>query len=730
MTVRKRIICIVVILTVIIISISNTVYGIFFTNYLENQEDAQIDSVGAGLSSYLIKMTERYQGNTDDYSHWDDTYAYVTHEKPDFPDANFTPETLENLDISFVIIIGQNDSVLYTCYYDFNTRNFVPFPKEVSIPDLVILSKNGDYPRMLQFGNQFYFVVSSHVTNTQTNKVADGRIVAGRLIDQRIIRDLQDIAQGNILISSIRLQNGSAYSGFLTSENDRLEKLEVIKDKTIIQSKFLIPNTSYHGSSLLITFSKTRDLYTQGIGHMKKFILIYTVVFILLMIALNHLLGMYISRPFTKIINDVASLDLAQSEIPRLRSEDNDEFVLLRKSINLMLERLETEKNNGLALVMKLAEADIQKNNFLAMLSHEIRNPLASIMLNLTLLDRSTANTEQSIQAREAMARQINQLSHLFDDLLDITRITENKIILHKEPLELNKLLYKIIQDFRPEFFQKDIRIELRTVDTPLHIHGDETRLIQVFDNLMKNAVKYTSPGGYTIVTVTQKDIQDKAYAVMSIRDNGIGIEKNMLDNLFEPFFQADNSRDYSQGGLGLGLAIVKRFIELHNGDITVHSDGIGKGTEFTVKLPLLDDSHLADYRPVQHKNQPLTIQKQRTLRILIIDDLPDISEILCILLTEAGHAVTIAVNGSQGIVKANEIHPDVIICDIGLPDMNGYEVAKHIRENVQTKDIYLIALSGYAMPEDMERSMQAGYHCHLVKPVDLEKLLIELNRV
>jgi PAS domain S-box-containing protein len=376
-------------------------------------------------------------------------------------------------------------------------------------------------------------------------------------------------------------------------------------------------------------------------------------------------------------------------------------------------DRKKSEKKNQ-ELIEQLCKADQNKNTFLNMLSHELRNPLASIMMSLSLLDRVSFDGEQALRAREIAIRQGKQLTHLVDDLLDVTRINQNKITLKKERIELNTLVKQTVADYQGQFIEKKVVLEAKLTSAPLYLEADPARLTQIIGNLLHNASKFTSQGDQVLVTV----YHDKSTleAIITVQDNGIGIKPELLPDLFQLFMQVDSTLDRSCGGLGLGLAVVKGMVELHGGSVAAHSKGLGSGTQFTMRLPV------KNLNEEEQEGSPKEITA-RSFRILVIEDIPDIAEILCSLLGCLGHEAIAAFNGSEGMAKAKEFQPEVVICDIGLPGMSGYEVARSLRSDKELKDIFLIALSGYAQPDDLEQSREAGFNMHLAKPVDLSIL-------
>jgi len=389
--------------------------------------------------------------------------------------------------------------------------------------------------------------------------------------------------------------------------------------------------------------------------------------------------------------------------------------VLILQVIRDITERVEAERKQK--LINELRQSDEKKTRFLAVMSHELRNPLASIMAGIEIQKLVEPGSEDDRQARDIIERQGKHLSRLVDDLLDISQVTQNTVALRKEPLELNVFVQQMADDNQRLFAEKEVRLTVRLFQDPLYMEADPVRLVEVFDNLLHNAYKFTAANDEVSLTV-KKDVTARE-AVIEIKDTGSGIPPEILPYLTQAFVQADQPLDRSSGGLGLGLAIAKGIIELHDGSISIESEGLGKGTLITVRLPLAADINTSAN---PQKAGEIT-SGARHLRILIIDDIPDISDILSSLLNHLGHKTMTAGCGPEGIAKALADKPDVILCDIGLPGMSGYEVARNIRQEQTLKDISLIALSGYAQKEDLQRSREAGFDQHLAKPVSLAKL-------
>ncbi len=387
-------------------------------------------------------------------------------------------------------------------------------------------------------------------------------------------------------------------------------------------------------------------------------------------------------------------------------------------------EAIQESEKRAHTLVEELRKMDENKNQFLSMLSHELRNPLASIMMSVSLLDRVRPEGEQFRQAKEIIERQTTQLSRLVDDLLDVTRITKNKINLKKENINLIELISGALEDYKEQLASKGVQLKIELPPVPLYMEVDPARMTQVIGNLINNAAKFTAVGDTVEVSVWKDE--DKQEVVICVKDDGLGIKPDILPDLFLPFIQVDSSLDRSSGGLGLGLAIVKGMVDLHGGSVAAASEGLGKGSQFTIRLPLPAVPKNNRVKQLQPNGKP-----SRTLRILVIDDIPDVAEIVCSLLRLLGHEAISANSGSEGIVKAKAFHPEILFCDIGMPGMNGYEVAESFRRDKELKDIFRVALTGYAQTEDLERAREVGFNRHLAKPVDiaiLERTLAEFS--
>jgi PAS domain S-box-containing protein len=376
-------------------------------------------------------------------------------------------------------------------------------------------------------------------------------------------------------------------------------------------------------------------------------------------------------------------------------------------------------EDNLRKLAADLSEADRRKDEFLATLSHELRNPLAPLRSTLEILKRSNGKRELIPEALDTMDRQLQQLVRLVDDLLDLSRITHNRIELRRDDVELASVIHQVIDASRPLAASAGHAIQVDVPAEPMYVHADSARLTQIFDNLLNNAFKYTPPGGTITVTVRRRDNE----GIVCVEDTGIGIPAGKLESIFEMFTQLDRSLDRSQAGLGLGLTLVKRLVESHGGSIEAKSAGSGKGSEFIVRLPLIAEGSRASTHATTDVDETTEVH-----RILVVDDNRDAASALAMLLQIAGHETFTAHDGPAGIEAAEKHRPELVLLDIGLPAVNGYEVCRRIRDQPWGNGMLLIALTGWGQSEDRRRSQEAGFDGHLVKPVNYGDLVAMLK--
>lgn len=375
-------------------------------------------------------------------------------------------------------------------------------------------------------------------------------------------------------------------------------------------------------------------------------------------------------------------------------------------------------------LVQGIQEADRRKDEFLGMLAHELRNPLAPLRNAVQIMEMVEHQDPVLDEARAMIDRQVTHMTRLVDDLLDATRIARGKVLLRKEPCDMAAIVRQTATDYRSIFNSAGIRFRVEAPDTPQYVYGDPTRLAQTIGNLLHNAHKFTETNGE--VTVRLQASEEGGWVDLTVQDTGVGIDPGVLPHVFDVFRQADQGLDRNRGGLGLGLTLVKGLVELHGGSVGVAETKPGKGTTFLVRIPLEQGIHSLERTPEARS------AKTPKHRILVIDDNSDAAESLKMLLRHEGHEAFTAYTGPAGLESASTDKPDVIICDIGLPGMDGYQIARALRATPATKDIYLIALTGYGREEDQARSRDAGFSRHMTKPIDfkaLRKVLGEASR-
>ena len=362
------------------------------------------------------------------------------------------------------------------------------------------------------------------------------------------------------------------------------------------------------------------------------------------------------------------------------------------------------------ALYAEAEQANRAKDEFIAMLGHELRNPLGAISNSLHLLDQD-AGEDQARFARQVMVRQVRNLTRLIDDLLDMGRLMTGKVLLRKTPLDLSGSVNRAVAAMRASgrFSSHDVSLELEVA----WAEADEVRIEQIIANLAGNAVKYTPAGGGIRISVGTEE----GDAMIRVEDDGIGIPADLLPQVFDLFVQGERSLDRTEGGMGVGLAMVRRLVELHGGSVEASSFGPDRGSGFTVRLPAIPAPSILS------ANGQVDPTRAQLLTILIVEDNRDALETLKMVLSAAGHEVQGAANGPEAIEFASRLRPDVAIIDLGLPEMDGYEIARRLRVRDENRDMRLIALTGYGSPRDRERAREAGFDAHLLKPLDYEKL-------
>jgi CheY-like chemotaxis protein len=422
--------------------------------------------------------------------------------------------------------------------------------------------------------------------------------------------------------------------------------------------------------------------------------------------AAQHPLQM--AFPLTLYDRTTAVLAVARRRGPGYPSEE-------REVVRIIASRAAVALDNR-RLYQELQERDRRKDEFLAMLSHELRNPLGAITAATQLLTMLDLGDERAVRACQVVSRQSAYLARMIDDLLDVSRVTTGRITLAPAVLDLRELTTGTIESLRSSG-----RLDRHTVmvtGDPVCVRADAARMEQVLTNLLVNAVKYTDPGGQIQIEVESREDR----AILRVIDDGVGIGPELLRTMFDLFVQGGQTLDRGQGGLGVGLTLVRRLVELQGGSVRAHSDGLGKGSTFVIEMPLIDESPAAA-RPV-----PSTGVPGRTLSVLIVDDNQDARQMLRGIIEIHHHEVHEATTGPEAVTRALAVTPDIALVDLGLPGFDGLEVARRLRADARTRQVMLVALTGYGQPDDRERTADAGFELHLVKPVTQERLLSILS--
>jgi signal transduction histidine kinase len=421
------------------------------------------------------------------------------------------------------------------------------------------------------------------------------------------------------------------------------------------------------------------------------------------------LLSAWLQRVLTQPILDIdpaaRSVIERRDYSVRARRTTDDEIGVLADAFNRMLG--EVEASHG-----ELRDADRRKDEFLATLAHELRNPLAPVRNALYLMRVAPPDDPSAIAARAMIERQVGQMVRLIDDLIDVSRITTGKLALRRERVEVGAVARSAIEAVEPAMRARQLDFQASLPAVPVYVSADPTRLAQVYLNLLNNACKFTEPGGRVRFELGL----EAGMLVGRVRDNGIGVPSGQLASIFQMFNQADRSFERTAGGLGVGLALSRRLVELHGGTIEAHSDGEGRGAEFVVRIPALgaEPGEAAGALPPRRAGNGRR-------RILLVDDNADYADSLAAVLRADGNEVRVANDGKSGLDAARSFRPEVAFLDIGMPGMNGFELARHLREDAATREAILVAITGFSQPADRVRGRQAGFDRYLIKPVEIE---------
>lgn len=446
-------------------------------------------------------------------------------------------------------------------------------------------------------------------------------------------------------------------------------------------------------------------------GQIHYAMALLAIIFLLAMLTIGKRIHGMIAQSLRLRFENRDLIAYLQQEKQRVESA-NAELVATRDALRQSNEALEARVAERTAA---LEEQDRRKDQFLAMLSHELRNPLAPMMNALYLLKATGPEGAALPHAQGVIERQLRQLVRLVDDLLDVSRINQGRIELRRERVDLADVVRSALETAQPAIDQHRHVVDVSLPKTPLYVSGDPVRLAQAVSNLLLNAVNYTIEPGRIALSLARAG----ARAAIRVKDEGIGIPENLLPHVFDAFVRGDTRTARAQGGLGVGLALVRQLVELHQGEVTVFSAGKNRGSEFIIYLPLLSDVET----PVVPPRAPVEHHAGRPRRVLVVDDNADAANTLRDILTILGHDVRCAYDGPAALAAAREFHPGIIFLDIGLPGMDGYEVARRLRAEARFRGTTLIALTGYGQVSDRMRAHEAGFDWHLTKPVDADAL-------
>ena len=392
------------------------------------------------------------------------------------------------------------------------------------------------------------------------------------------------------------------------------------------------------------------------------------------------------------------------------------------QGVNIDIQELKTIGEQRQQAIEQLKAEDVRKNEFLAMLAHELRNPLAPISAGAEVLTLVRQDEERVRKIGEIISRQATHMTNLINDLLDVSRVTRGLAELENQVLDVRHVVSDAVEQANPLIHSKHHHLSLHIPPQPALVVGDKKRLVQVVANLLNNAAKYTPEGGNIALRI---EVQE-SHVILETTDDGIGMESELLDHVFDLFAQAERSSDRSSGGLGLGLALVKSIVEMHGGRVSAASEGIGNGSRVTVVLPRLHQNLKA---PVEHGGgHPL--QGAAHLKILVVDDNVDAAAMLSMILEASGHQVSAENEARRALERVSREVPDVCLLDIGLPEMDGHELAQRLRAQPATANVVLIAITGYGQQNDRKRALAAGFDHHFTKPVDVKKLSSILDEI
>ena len=548
---------------------------------------------------------------------------------------------------------------------------------------------------------------------TQAEILGVSSVAALAFNDQAVARENLNLlrARPAILSAAIYDEHGALFASFHGDERHPVpSRLEAARDVATVQGAHVVlsqrisDGDTYRGAVYLLA---TYGLYERIAGY-GAILLVVMLLSLVAAVLVGSWLQKKITEPLLAVTSTAHQVIETRDFSLRVTKTTSDEIGYLVDAFNSMLAEIGTRAD-------ALIAADAMKDQFLATLAHELRNPLAAISNAVHILRVARDNPRMLQAAQGMMERQLKQLVRLVDDLLDVSRITTGKLTLRREEVALADVLGSAVEIARPMIESRHHELVVTLPEAPVTLSADATRLAQVFSNLLNNAAKYTDPNGR--IELTARAVAGSA--VVELTDNGMGIAPELLPQVFNMFTQADTALDRQmQTGLGVGLALARRLVELHGGTIEARSDGLGRGSRFTVRLPLPEGA-ATPARQVQHA-APLAGASHR---IVVADDNIDFANSLAIILRERGHDVRVAHDGAQARSAIEEFSPQIAFVDIGLPRVSGYDVARRVRERNTMASLVLVAVTGFGQNADKARAANAGFDSHIVKPLDPQAL-------
>jgi two-component system, sensor histidine kinase len=578
-------------------------------------------------------------------------------------------------------------------------------------------------------------------TSTASALISGDRSVANRNVNALSWRP-------TVLMAALYTADGRLFASFIrTGENSPPLQLQALVRASRVSGgsvELTVPIVQDGQRLGTILLRAHHDIGARALAYLGIFGLV-TLMSMVVALLLSTRLQKVITEPLDSMADVARQVTTKRDYSLRAHSTTDDEIGIVVEAFNSMLDEVQTraraleQSNTALTTEVQirqtaevalarantrlestmaaLREADRRKDEFLATLAHELRNPLAPVMHAVKLMESPSADDQQRQWGRQVIARQVQRMALLLDDLLDVSRITRGRLELRKDYVDLLTLVSSAVETARPLIDAKSHSLTVNLPPEPLELEVDPLRLSQALSNLLTNAAKYTDAQGQITLTASQ----DEHGLAIRVTDNGIGIEPSVIKGLFEMFSQIDSAIDRAEGGLGIGLALVKGLVALHGGTVQATSAGLGKGSEFTIRLPrsVVVEPEVVEPRVLEVVSVAIGLQ----CKIVVADDNRDAADSLQLLLEFAGHQVFVAYNGRQALELGAQERPQVFVLDVGMPDITGYEVARRIRQEAWGREVLLLAVTGWGQDDDKERAKAAGFDFHFTKPVNPEQV-------